>query len=128
MAPETELAERREPLDLRPRLVVGIGLGTLGLVGAVLGAVWLFEGLAGFKASAVVPPAGFAPPRLQSDPAGELREYQAAQRARLSGYAWADRERGLVRIPIERAMAMVAARGAGAYEPLDPPRIPDPRR
>ena len=43
MARETELAERREPLDLRPWLVVGVGLGTLGLVGAVLGAVWLFE-------------------------------------------------------------------------------------
>ena len=76
----------------------------------------------------MTPPAAFAPPRLQSDPAGELRDYQAAQRARLSGYAWADRERGLVRIPIERAMAMIAARGGGAYEPLDPPRIPDPRR
>ena len=128
MAPETELAERREPLDLRPWLVLGVGLGTLGLVGAVLGAVWLFESLAGFSAAAVTPPAAFAPPQLQSDPAGELRDYQAAQRARLSGYAWADRERGLVRIPIERAMAMIAARGGGAYEPLDPPRIPDPRR
>jgi hypothetical protein len=33
-----------------------------------------------------------------------------------------------VRIPIERAMAMIAARGAAAYEPLDPLHIPDPRR
>ncbi|TDH60879.1 hypothetical protein E2C06_19875 [Dankookia rubra] len=128
MARETVLAERREPLDLRPWLVLGVGLGTLALVGAVLGAVWLFQSLVGFEPAGVSPPAAFAPPHLQSDPAGELRDYQAAQRARLSGYAWADRERGLVRIPVERAMAMVAARGRGAYEPLDPPRTPDPRR
>ena len=91
-------------------------------------AVWLFESVVDFEPAAAVPPAAFAPPRLQSDPAGELRDYQAAQRARLSGYAWTDRERGMVRIPIERAMAMIAARGGGAYEPLDPSRIPDPRR
>ena len=76
----------------------------------------------------IAAPAAFAPPHLQSDPAGELRDYQTAQRARLSGYAWADRERGLVRIPIDRAMAMIATRGSGAYEPLDPPRTPDLRR
>jgi|SRR6478752_5992043 hypothetical protein len=128
MAPETELAERREPLNLRPWLVVGVGLGTLGLVGAVLGAVWLFESITSFRAAAVIPPAAFAPPRLQSDPAGDLRDYQVAQRARLSGYGWADRERGLIQIPVERAMAMIAARGSGAYEPLDPPRTPAPRR
>jgi hypothetical protein len=94
----------------------------------VLGIVWLFESLGGAPASAVVPAGKFEPPQLQSDPAGELRDYQAAQRARLEGYAWTDRERGLVRIPIERAMGMIAARGREAYAPLDPPRIPDPRR
>jgi hypothetical protein len=128
MARETVLEDRREPLDLSPHLVVAVGLGTLGLVGAVLGVVWLFESLGGVPGSAVVPAARFPPPHLQSDPAGELRDYQAAQRARLEGYAWADRERGLVRIPIERAMSMIAARGRAAYDPLDPPRIPDPRR
>jgi hypothetical protein len=128
MARETMLEERREPLTLRPWLVVGVGLGTLGLVGATLGAVWLFESIAGIPGRGVAPPAAFAPPQLQSDPAGDLRDYLAAQRARLEGYAWADREKGLVRIPIERAMAMIAARGTAAYEPLDPPRVPDPRR
>jgi hypothetical protein len=128
MARETLLTERREPLDLRPWLVVGVGLGTIGLVGAVLCAVWLFEWATGVRSPTVPPPAAFAPPQLQSDPAVELREYQAAQHARLSGYGWADREKAIVRIPIERAMGMIAARGREAYEPLDPPRIPDPRR
>ena len=128
MAHETSLAERREPSGLRPWLVAGVGLGTLGLMVAVLGAVWLFQRFGGSPTPAAFHPAEFPPPRLQSDPVGELRDYQAAQQARLTGYAWADRERGLVHIPVARAMAMIAARGSGAYDPLDPPRIPDPRR
>ncbi|RYJ04504.1 MAG: hypothetical protein EON47_00015 [Acetobacteraceae bacterium] len=128
MAHDTSLTERREPSGLRPWLVVGVGLGTLGLVATVLGAVWLFQRFGGSPAPASFKPTVFAPPQLQSDPAGDLRDYQAAQYARLTGYAWADRELGLVQIPIERAMAMIASRGSGAFDPLDPARIPDPRR
>jgi hypothetical protein len=127
MAREVVIEKRREPSDLRPWLVLGVGLGTLGLIGVTLGLVWLFEDVLG-TTGRFAPPATYAPPHLQSDPAGELRDYQAAQRARLEGYAWTDRDHGQVSIPIGRAMAMVAARGAAAYAPLDPPRIPDPRR
>ncbi len=128
MAPETVLEEQRQAEDLDDRKVLLVGACTLGLVGLTLGLVLLFMRLAGIGGPSANPPAAFAPPRLQSDDAGELREYQAAQRATLEGYGWADRERGLVRIPIERAMAMVAARGGDAYAPLDPPQQPDPRR
>lgn len=128
MAPETVLEEQRQAEDLDSRKILLVGAGTLGLVGLTLGLVLLFMHLVGIEGPKVTPPAAFAPPRLQSDDAGDLRDYQAAQRAALEGYAWSDRERGMVRIPIDRAMAMVAARGAGAYAPLDPPRQPDPRR
>ncbi|MBL6458731.1 hypothetical protein JMJ55_25685 [Belnapia sp. T6] len=128
MAPETPLEEQRQTADLDTRWIVIVAAGTLLLVGATLGLVWLFERVAGVHGAEVIPPAAFAPPRLQSDPAGDFRAYQAEQRARLEAYGWADRERGLVRIPIERAMGMIATRGAGAYDPLDPPRRPDPRR
>src|SRR4051794_869158 len=128
MARETVLEERRQPEDVNPRIVVLVGLGTLALVLVTLGLAWGFERLSGIQGPSAQPPSAFAPPQLQSDPAGELRDYQAAQRARLEGYGWADREKGLVRIPIGRAMDMIAARGAAAYAPLDPPRVPDPRR
>ena len=36
---------------------------------------------------------------------------QARDRERLNSYAWIDRETGTVRIPIERAMDLVAERG-----------------
>jgi hypothetical protein len=128
MAPETVLEEQRQTEDLDSRKILLVGAGTLGLVGVTLGLVLLFMRLAGIEGPKVAPPAAFPPPRLQSDDAGDLRDYQAEQRAKLESYGWADRERGLVRIPIERAMAMVAARGTEAYAPLDPPRQPDPRR
>ncbi len=76
----------------------------------------------------VTPQRTFAEPRLQSDPSADLSRFQAVQRQQLSGYAWVDRREGLVRIPIDRAMDLIAARGAKAYEPLAPPAEPSPVR
>jgi len=48
-------------------------------------------------------------PRLQSKPAQDLKAYRASENKTLSSYAWVDRQNGVVRIPIERAMQAVAA-------------------
>jgi hypothetical protein len=45
---------------------------------------------------------------LQPDPAQDLRAFTASKRALLESYAWIDREHTVARIPIERAMALVA--------------------
>lgn len=66
------------------------------------------------------PPTAFAEPRLQTDDAADLAKLQSGQRRELSGYGWVDREKGIIRIPIEVAMNRVAARGANAYAPIDP--------
>lgn len=50
-------------------------------------------------------------PRLQIDPASDLSQMQAAEDARLRSYGWVDRQSGVVRIPIERAMKLIAERG-----------------
>jgi hypothetical protein len=49
-------------------------------------------------------------PRLQADPRRDLEVMRAEEAARLDGYAWVDREAGSVRIPIARAMDLVAER------------------
>lgn len=55
--------------------------------------------------------AGPPEPRLETLP-GELRRRQeAAQEQILRSYAWLDREEGRVRIPVERAMDVLAERG-----------------
>jgi hypothetical protein len=47
-------------------------------------------------------------PRLQADPAADLAAERALQRARLDGYLWMDDAHTVARIPIARAMAMLA--------------------
>ena len=50
-------------------------------------------------------------PRLQTDPRADLRELRAAESAILDNYAWVDKSAGVVRIPIQRAMDLLALRG-----------------
>jgi hypothetical protein len=59
-----------------------------------------------------LPPA----PRLQDNPQQELQELRAQQKALLEGYAWVNKETGIVRIPIEDAMKIVVARGLPSRE------------
>lgn len=57
------------------------------------------------------PPTQMPTPPLQSAPSLDLRALRAEKHALLSQYAWVDRAHGIVRIPIERAMALLIARG-----------------
>ncbi len=50
-------------------------------------------------------------PRLQVAPAADLGRLRAREDALLHGYSWADRDAGVVRIPIERAIELLASRG-----------------
>ena len=53
----------------------------------------------------------FAKPRLQRDDVQEMREQLYGEEAKLQSYGWVDKDSGETRIPIERAMEIVAARG-----------------
>jgi hypothetical protein len=55
-------------------------------------------------------------PRFQENPQQELQELFARQKALLEGYSWANKEAGVVRIPIEDAMRLVVERGLPARE------------
>lgn len=50
-------------------------------------------------------------PRLRPDPRADLAAMRAAEEKVLTTYGWVDREAGVVRIPIERAMEIVAEKG-----------------
>jgi hypothetical protein len=68
------------------------------------------------------PPAGPAPsalelepqvppqPRLQLHEHSDLERKRQADEATLNSYGWVDRQTGVVRIPIERAMELMAER------------------
>jgi hypothetical protein len=54
------------------------------------------------------------PPRLQISPRAHLAEMRAAQERELTTYGWVDKEKQTVRIPIDRAMELLAQRGLPA--------------
>jgi hypothetical protein len=72
------------------------------------------------KQGARLPPA----PRLQVNPARDIVEHRRAEDRVLSSYGWIDAEKGIARIPIDRAMALVAERGIPA--PSVAPSAPAP--
>jgi hypothetical protein len=90
----------------------------------IVTAVAAFALLGGFRvprpettaaAAAVEPaPAQFA--TLQSAPQEDLRNYRLAKASALSGYRWVDRGAGVLQIPIERAMELVAKERGGAAD------------
>jgi len=102
----------------RPIVLAGIGLAiVLVLVaGLMLG---LYDAFAAREAR-LSPPANplaaaegprLPPePRLQVHPVRDLRELREAESNILDHYAWIDRTAGIVRIPIARAIDLLAAR------------------
>jgi len=50
-------------------------------------------------------------PRLQSAPITDLKDMRAAEEQILHGYGWVDQANGVTRIPIDRAMELLAQRG-----------------
>ena len=50
-------------------------------------------------------------PRLQPNPPMDLKNFREGEEAVLNGYAWVDPDKGIVRIPVARAMELVAQEG-----------------
>lgn len=53
----------------------------------------------------------FPLPRLQVSPPADLEKFRAEEERELHNYAWIDRAQGVVRLPIDRAIELLAARG-----------------
>ena len=119
MASETHMHGGLESPAIDTRAVLLTGCAALVLIGAAVG------GLDAVYRAYVPnptppPPQTFPRPRVQPDEAAQLRRLLSEQHERLIGYAWADRQKGLVQIPIERAMQLIVQKGAHAYDPLAP--------
>jgi hypothetical protein len=65
----------------------------------------------------------FPAPRLQPDPPGDWRAFHDAELRRLNGIGWMDRGRGIVHIPIDRAMRDVAAAGIPGWPTYSMPQM-----
>jgi hypothetical protein len=106
------------------RVAILTAVLALIIVAAMALMVALFDGLAARATRGQQPPVSLAgagdalppEPRLQAFPARDLAAMRAAEQQLLDGYAWVDREAGIVSIPIEEAMERVVARGLPARD------------
>ena len=58
----------------------------------------------------------FPQPRLEENERTQFRSFIEDQDRKLATYDWVDKDRGTVRIPIDRAMELIAQRGLPVHE------------
>ena len=115
---------RHERTDIKVGLLVKLGLTGLAMaIVIVIGVLLLFRNIVSREDALEEPlsplaasPSEYPGPKLQVDPPQELQEVLAAERDILTSYGWIDREAGVVRIPIEEAMRLLAERGLPSRE------------
>jgi hypothetical protein len=123
-----------ETRDANPRSLARFGLGLVLTLALAWGAsLWIFDYFervqklgpppTPFELGREVPPA----PQLQAKPVQDLEQARQGEQGELHSYGWVDRSRGIVHIPIHRAMELLLQRGlpvrpgAGSAEHGQPP-------
>jgi hypothetical protein len=105
-----ERHESQEP-SLRGLSVAGLVLIT-AVIAAVAVGLGLMSLFGGFSRPLARAQHGTMPePHLQPHPLIDRARYEARQRATLTEYTWVDRHAGIVRIPINSAMQILAEGG-----------------
>jgi len=108
-----------ERSDLKTAALLKVVVALILTVAIIAAAVWWMYGYVRRQDEArdvrrtLIPAPSPVPaePRLQVDPAQEYVKFKQEQDQVLNSYGWVSRETGRVRIPIERAMGLVAERG-----------------
>ena len=121
--PETPGRRGHESIEINVRLIV------VFLTGVVVSSMMIYFGLNALTSAMAHPPRGsqrfpsrvspaslddpqaFPAPRLQVVPRVDLATLRDHERAESSSYGWIDRDAGIARIPIDRAIDIVAKRG-----------------
>lgn len=110
-----------ERSDANPRLLVALALGIaafLLVTPYLLSIAYPFS----IRASAVPTDLQQPPvPRLQVRPASDLERLRSYESKQLQTFGWIDRDRGIVHIPIDRAMQRLADRGLPGWATAPPP-------
>jgi hypothetical protein len=108
------------------KFAIGLIITAIFSAGLVLGIFqYLLHREGGVPASRIESPAQDArqlppEPRLEEVPALDLQQMRAAEDQVLHNYAWLDQANGIVRIPIDRAMELIAQRGLPARKESGP--------
>jgi hypothetical protein len=112
-----------EHTDIDPRIGYQFGLWlTISMLiafGIVYGTFWLFEGRARsadataqkYPLAAGLPHKEPPTPNLQNQPFKDIYLLHAGENDKLTSYGWVDKDGGVARIPIDRAMEVMLQRG-----------------
>lgn len=118
------MAERKhEATDIHTGRALRIAMALVAVILLASAAAWFFpprfsaeqEGVS--SSSFTEQKSAESLPRAQISPSRDLAEVMAKQRRILHGYGWIDRNTGVVRIPIQRAMEQLIAKEIGAQNP-----------
>ncbi len=113
---------QREKSDVDTRAIIRFGIGlafTLVVTYIILLGLFAYfsaremrfgRGPARVQNTDQLPPE----PRLEVSPRANLEELRAAEEKLLGSYSWVHKEKGIVRIPIDRAMEIIVERGLPA--------------
>ena len=134
------VAHEETDADTRAITRYGIGLAFLLITCNVL-VWWLFDHLSARESrlSPAVPaivkeqaPTEPPEPRLQGNPQLDMRNMLDEEDAVLNHYGWVDPDRGIVRIPVQQAIEIVAQKGVPQFKGTGPaasgstPSAPNP--
>jgi hypothetical protein len=114
-----------QDVHLRPLIIAGVSLAALAGL-SLLAMWWLFDYFAARQMrletalhplleTRQLPPE----PRLQVSPQLDVRDLMTNERSILDSYGWVDRQAGIVRIPIERAIELLTERGLPSRQAQD---------
>lgn len=126
MANESTATEPRQPevrferTDFKPRVAIGIIVGVLVGMWIITGLLYFFFSYLAHQRAVTSPPPlpieaygnPMPPePRLQGSPRQDLKAMRTREDWTLTHYAWIDKQKGVVAIPIDRAIEILAQRG-----------------
>jgi hypothetical protein len=129
--PENRFEHRDVSFMALTKFAIGLVITTIFCAGLVLGLFqYLLKREGGVPASRIESPAQDArqlppEPRLEVSPDTDLQEMRAAEDQVLNNYAWLDQQNGIVRLPIERAMDLIAQRSLPARTETGPKSAAD---
>jgi hypothetical protein len=122
-----EAGYERTDAQVEPLAVLAVSVGLLVLIActavAIMWRVMAYEthDTGTLRGS---PLAGLRPlpptPRLQITPSTDLKGTREQEHDLLSTYGWVDKDKGVARIPIDRAMDLLAQRGLPQGKPEPP--------
>jgi hypothetical protein len=106
---------QHEPTDIRPTFIWGaVALCSGMLLGCALLVLWLYP-TSRLDRTIRMPLPLYPEPRLQPDPEEDQQRFHSEEMHILNTAGWVDKDRGVVHIPIARAMQDVAREGVAGW-------------